>query len=123
MSFVPLLLALTLTSGHSADIAPSCEARLADIRDARLTLDGLLAAERTLLRRHARARSHRARTEVVRLLGPITTQARALEEELDRQERAYLRCVEAQLDARPLPSSGARDPQPSTDLGSAVTHT
>lgn len=101
MSFV-FALAL-LGPPQTALVRPDCAAGLEDIEDARQTLRGLLTAERKLRRRHARARSRRERNGLQRLLGPISNQARALEVELDRRERAYIRCVERQLDARARP--------------------
>ncbi|MCR9159797.1 MAG: hypothetical protein ACE37F_05565 [Nannocystaceae bacterium] len=101
MSFA-LVLAL-LAPPQPALVRPDCGAGLQDIEDARQTLRGLLASERVLRRQHARARSRRERNDVQRLLGPISNQARALEVELDRRERAYIRCVERQLDARARP--------------------
>lgn len=102
MSFA---LALVLLSPSPAPtvVLPDCDARLDDVHDARQTLRGLLDAERRLRRRHARGLTRAERNEVQRLLGPISNQARALEVELDLRERAYIRCVEHQLDARAEP--------------------
>lgn len=106
MSFA-LALALLAPPQPSA-VRPDCDARLEDIQDARRTLRGLLHAERHLRRRHARSATRAARNGVQRLLGPISNQARALEVELDLRERAYILCVEQQLDARAQPVSGQR---------------
>lgn len=97
------LLAL-LAPSTPAVVLPRCDAQLQDIRDARLTLEGLKTSERWLRRRFARARTRLERRDLQRLLLPISSQARALEEELDRQERAYIRCVEAQLDSTAQPA-------------------
>ena len=92
-----------LLSPAPAVVTPRCDARLEDIQDARRTLRGLRASQRLLLRRHARAGSRRDRLDIEQLLVPISTQADALDLELDRRERAYIRCVEAELDAQPRP--------------------
>ncbi len=100
------LLAL-LAPATPAVVRPSCEVQLQDIRDARRTLRGLQTSERWLRRRFSRVRTRAERHQVERLLLPISNQARALEDELERQERAYIRCVEAQLDADAHPVLGA----------------
>jgi len=92
-----------LLSPSPAVVTPRCDAQLEDIQDARRTLRGLRASQQLLLRRHARAGSRRDRLDIERLLTPISNQADALADELDRQERAYIRCIEAELDARPRP--------------------
>ena len=101
--FIPaLVLALTALSPtpDAAAISPSCEVRLVDVQEAQHSLGGLHRSERLLRRRFARARTRAERREIERVLLPIANQARALEDELDLRERAYIRCVEAQLDAR-----------------------
>ncbi len=104
-----LALALALLAPpQPALVRPDCAARLEDIEDARQTLAGLLDSERLLRRQHARARTRRERNGLQRLLGPISNQARALEVELDLHERAYIRCIERQLDARARPVSDRR---------------
>ncbi len=97
-----LLFALTASSPtpDTAAISPSCETRLEDAHDAQLSLRGLHRSEHLLRRRFARAQTRAERRAIERVLLPIANQARALEDELDRRERAYIRCVEAQLDAR-----------------------
>lgn len=104
MAATMLALAVSLLLSPSpAVVTPRCEAQLEDIQDARRTLRGLRTSQRWLLRRHARAATRRDRLDIERLLTPISTQADALELELDRQERAYIRCVESELDARARP--------------------
>lgn len=98
---------LLLFSVLTVSPTTSCDAQLRDIEDARLTLRGLLRSERTLRRQHARARSRHHKNDVLRLLEPIATQARALQRVIEQQERRYLRCVEAQLDAPAVPAHSA----------------
>ena len=83
-----------------AVVSPSCDIRLNDLRDAQRSLEGLHRSEQHLRRRFTRAHTRDERRKIERVLVPISNQARALEEEVDAQERAYIRCVEAQLDAR-----------------------
>lgn len=95
---------LTLTAlsptPETAAVSPSCEVRMQDVHEARRSLTGLHRSERTLRRRFARASTRAERLGIERVLLPIANQARALEDEVDKRERAYIRCVEAQLDAR-----------------------
>ena len=97
-----LVLAMTALSPtpDTAAVSPSCEVRLEDVHDAQRTLGGLHRSEHLLRRRFARAQTRAERRAIERVLLPIANQARALEDELNRRERAYIRCVEAQLDAR-----------------------
>ena len=101
--------ALTALSPNpdAAAVSPSCEVRLEDVLEARHSLHGLHGSERTLRRRFARAQTRAERRAIERVLLPIANQARALEDELDKRERAYIRCVEAQLDARAQRATGA----------------
>ncbi|MGH1342040.1 MAG: hypothetical protein ACRBN8_10840 [Nannocystales bacterium] len=93
------LLTLSPTPDPAA-VSPSCEVRLQDVHEAQYSLNGLSRSERSLRRQFARARSRAERHAIERVLLPIANQARALESEVDLRERAYIRCVEAQLDAR-----------------------
>ena len=97
-----LVVALTALSPtpDTAAVSPSCEVRLTDVQEAQDSLGGLHHSERLLRRRFARAHTRAERRAIERVLLPIANQARALEGELDLRERAYIRCVEAQLDAR-----------------------
>lgn len=102
-----LMSALTALSPSldAAAVSPSCEIRLDDVHEARRSLKGLNRSERFLRKRFARARTRAERRGIERVLLPIANQARALEDEVDRRERAYIRCVEAQLDARARPTT------------------
>lgn len=106
-----VVFALTALSPNpeAATVSPSCEVRLQDVHDARRSLDGLHRSERTLRRRIAGAQTRAARLGIERVLLPIANQARALEDELDKRERAYIRCVEAQLDARAQRATGTSE--------------
>lgn len=97
-----VIFALTALSPdpEAAAVAPSCEVRLQDVLEARESLRGLHRSERVLRRRFARAQTRADRRVIERVLLPIANQARALEDVLDARERAYIRCVETQLDAR-----------------------
>lgn len=90
---------------EAASVSHSCEVRMQDVHEARLSLSGLHRSERTLRRSFARASTRSERLGIQRVLVPIANQARALEDEVDKRERAYIRCVEAQLDARAQPAT------------------
>lgn len=97
-----IVFALTALSPtpDAAAVTPSCELQLEDVHDAQRSLTGLQRSEHRLRRQFARAQTRAQRRSIERVLLPIANQARALEDEVDRRERAYIRCVEAQLDAR-----------------------
>jgi len=106
-----LVLAALLSSPPPSPRAIACEQRLEDIVDARHALRDLQDSERQLRRRFARAETRLQRRATQRLLVPISSQARALEVELDLQERAYIRCVEAELDHRRASDMSFTTPQ------------
>ncbi len=95
-------LALVMVPPAPALVRPPCEVQLRTIREAQRTLRTLHRSETSLRRRH------RHGAPVERLLHPIANQARALEALLDAQERAYIRCIEDQLDEQPRPARALR---------------